>query len=61
MLSPEWSVTMVSTSQVEMAQENEAHTERDTDTRDREEERLLKVLDLAVPEAQPFLQIAYDS
>lgn len=46
---------MVSTSEVEMAHENEANTKRNTDTRDREEERLLKVLDPAVPEAQPFL------
>lgn len=61
MLNPQWSVTMVSTSEVEMAQENEANTKRDTDTRDREEERLLKVLDPAVPEAQPFLQMGYDS
>lgn len=61
MLSPQWYVTMVSTSYVEMIQENEANTERDTHTRDREEERLFKVLDPAVPEAQPSLYMGYDS
>lgn len=52
---------MVSTSYVEMVQENEANTERDTHTRDREEEWLLKVLGPAVPEAQPSLYMGYDS
>ena len=50
-VNPQWSATIVSISWEEMSQENEANTGRDTDTRDREEDRQFMVLDPAVPEA----------
>ena len=41
--------------------ERQKNTKRDRDTRDREEERRLVVLDPAVPEAGLFLQMGYAS